>query len=130
MKRRLNLLAGLLCTGLGIAGALLPILPSTCFFIFAAYFFGQSSERLENWLLSHPTMGPAVVQWRETRSIPMVGKCLASVGMLSSLLIMLVGGAPLYVIIGGVVVMGLSALYIWTRPTLQIQTGESCKSID
>ncbi|MEI7973051.1 MAG: YbaN family protein [Bdellovibrio sp.] len=127
MKRRLHLLAGFSCVGLGIAGALLPILPSTCFFIFAAYFFGQSSEKLENWILSHPRMGPAVTQWRATRSIPMLGKLLATLGMMTSLIIMFMGGAPKLVLgVGALVILG-SAAYIWTRPTLKIPAAKNCR---
>lgn len=118
MRRKLHFAMGIGSVGLGVIGAFLPILPSTCFFIFAAYFFSQSSERLETWLLEHPRFGPPVRSWRETRSIPRGAKIAASVGMSFSLVIMLVTGAPGWVLLAGALVLAASALYVWTRPEL------------
>lgn len=118
MKRQLNFAMGIGSVGLGVLGAFLPVLPSTCFFIFAAYFFSQSSERLERRLLEHPRFGPPVRQWRETRSIPRGAKIAASGGMTVSLGIMIATGASLWVLGFGAVVLAASALYVWTRPEL------------
>lgn len=118
MKRKIHFAMGMSSVGLGVAGAFLPVLPSTCFFIFAAYFFSQSSERMERWVLNHEKFGPPVRQWRETRSIARPAKIAASVGMSLSLLFMLVGGAPSGVLLGGLLVLSASAIYVWTRPEI------------
>ena len=117
MKKQLNILMGFTCVGLGILGAFLPVLPSTCFFIFAAYFFGKSSTRFENWLLNHKRFGPPVVAWRESRAIPLPAKWMATGGMSLSLCIVYFGHAPFWVFLLTLAVILPSAAYIWTRPS-------------
>lgn len=57
MKRFFLAGLGLLCMGLGVAGMVLPVLPSTIFFILAATCFAHSSARLHRWLLANRVFG-------------------------------------------------------------------------
>ena len=63
--RWVYLLAGGVFVVLGVIGAVLPLLPSTVFFILAAACFARSSPRIEAWLLSFPAVGEAVRAWRD-----------------------------------------------------------------
>ncbi len=119
MKRQLNLILGLLFTSIGVLGAVLPLLPSTCFFIIAAYYFGMSSEKLEKWMLSHPRMGPTIISWRRHKAIPRLGKIMACVGMSVSAFIIAISAAPLFVKVGCFLALIASAAYVLTRPTLE-----------
>lgn len=67
---------------LGFIGALVPLMPTTIFLIFATGCFARSSPRLEAWLLDHPRFGRSLRAWRATGAIPRNAKLLAVGGML------------------------------------------------
>jgi uncharacterized protein len=48
----LLIIAGLLLTGIGMVGVLLPVLPTTPFLILASLCFMRSSEKFDGWLRS------------------------------------------------------------------------------
>lgn len=77
MSRLFFLLAGHFFVGLAIAGAFLPLLPSTPFALLASACYMRSSERLRQRLLSHSVLGPPLRNWHETRSISTRAKALA-----------------------------------------------------
>jgi uncharacterized membrane protein YbaN (DUF454 family) len=72
---------GCAMVALGVIGAFLPLMPSTIFFILAAWFFARSSPRFEAWLLSHKRFGPPLRAWQEERAISRRSKMLAAAGM-------------------------------------------------
>lgn len=108
---------GLVCVGLGVLGAFLPVLPSTVFFLMAVWAFSKSSARLERWLLEHPKIGPRIREWREHKTIPLPVKLTAWVSMAASLTLMIVGGAATIAIAGAAAVMVIGAVYIASRPS-------------
>lgn len=73
-QRHFFLLNGFILTGLGIAGAVLPLLPATPFFLLAAYCFARSSQRWHDWLLAHPTFGPYILAFRDKRGLTVTQK--------------------------------------------------------
>lgn len=58
------LAGGLVAVGLGALGVIVPGLPSTGFFILAAWCFSKSSPRLEQWVLNLRGIGPMVQNYR------------------------------------------------------------------
>lgn len=116
MKRVLLQGLGLVAVGLGIAGAFLPLLPTTPFLLLAAWCFAKANPAWEARLLAHPKAGPLIRQWREHGAIPVGAKRLAvallivsAVGGWFSL-----GGAWRYLPAGISVVVGS---WILTRPS-------------
>ena len=69
--------AGWLFVVLGVAGAILPILPTTPFILLAAACFARSSERFYRWLLDNRIFGPLIRDWRAHRAMPRRAKWLA-----------------------------------------------------
>ncbi|HFQ5378163.1 TPA: YbaN family protein [Vibrio vulnificus] len=64
----LNIVGGLsLC--LGIAGIVLPLLPTTPFILLASACFLRSSPRFHHWLHSHKTFGPVLDNWQQNRAV-------------------------------------------------------------
>jgi len=49
VKRSIYIVLGLISFGIGVAGAILPVLPGGPFFLFASYCFTKSSDRLDRW---------------------------------------------------------------------------------
>lgn len=103
--------------GTGIAGAFLPVLPTTPFLLLALWFFSRSSPKLEKWLLSHPRFGQSLRNWRENGSIARKAKIAALSLMAISYAIFWFGTNPpaLRAIIV-LAVMLCSSLFIVTRP--------------
>lgn len=83
MKPFLTIL-GFLCLGLAVLGAILPVMPTTCFVLMAAACFAKSSPRFYNWLLASRVFGPMIYQWQTTRSMPKRAKIIAITTILFS----------------------------------------------
>lgn len=108
---------GVFCVGLGIVGALLPLMPTTIFLILAAGCFARSSPRLEAWLLDHPRFGPTLRAWRRDGAMSRRAKGMACGGMAIGYAIFLLtarSNAILAVVVAFVMIG--CATYIGTRP--------------
>jgi uncharacterized membrane protein YbaN (DUF454 family) len=68
---------GLISLGLAILGIFLPVLPTTPLLLLASALFLRSSDRLYNWLMSHPRLGPYITNFMKHRSIPLRIKVIA-----------------------------------------------------
>lgn len=71
-------LSGWVAVGIGSLGVVLPVLPTTPFFIGAAYCFSRSSPRFEAWVLDLPGVGPMVRDYRAGFGVPRRVKTVAS----------------------------------------------------
>lgn len=54
---------------LGTIGIFLPLLPTTCFWLLAAWTFSKSSDRFYNKLVGHKRFGPIYTAWQQDKSI-------------------------------------------------------------
>lgn len=83
--RALFWVLGTFFVALGIAGAVLPVLPTTPFMLLAAACYARASTRFYNWLLNSPTFGPTILEWRRHRSIPWRTK-LTAIALMATML--------------------------------------------
>lgn len=76
-------LAGV-CVGLGAAGLVLPLWPTTPFLLVAAWAAARGSPRLHAWLYRQPAFAGVLTAWRDQRAVPAGAKRLACLLMASS----------------------------------------------
>jgi len=117
-RRRMvyNLLAWF-CFGLGFVGILVPLMPTTVFWICAAWLWLRSHPQRVRFLVNHPRFGESIRRFLESGEICRTGKKAAIIGMSSSLLIWILIVRPTWpiaLLVGGI--LGLVALWIGTRP--------------
>lgn len=110
------LVIGLLALVLGVLGIFLPLLPTTPLVLLAAFAFARSSERLHQWLLEHDIFGSLIADWRRHGAISRSAKVASVVAMAVVLAVSLAIAAPTVVIIVQLVVLGVAALFILSRP--------------
>lgn len=107
---------GVVALGLAIAGAVLPLLPTTPFLLLAAFAFARSSPRLEAWLLDHAHFGPVIADWRRGGAVSRRVKATASLVMAATLLGgWLVGLSSVILGVQALVFVGVAG-FLWSRP--------------
>ncbi|MGQ9425719.1 YbaN family protein [Gilvimarinus sp. F26214L] len=102
--------------GLGAAGVVLPLLPTTPFVLLAAWAAPKASPNLGVWLEAHPRFGALLTDWRRERAVPRRAKLAAIALMsLSWLLLWMLDTAPVAL---GFIALAFACVstYLWTRP--------------
>jgi uncharacterized membrane protein YbaN (DUF454 family) len=116
MTRSIWAALGLLSTGAGIAGIVLPLVPTTPFILLAAFCFARSSPRLEAWILAHRTFGPMIENWRRHGSVDRRAKRLALLFMAGAFAMSVALQLPLWLLAIQGVVLGGVAAFLLSRP--------------
>lgn len=119
-KKPLYLLLGWCCVGVGLVGAVLPLLPTTVFLLIAAWAFARSDPRWHTWLRNHARFGEAIRAWEEHHAMPRRAKRIAFLALaLSYLLTALVFGPLSWAAVIGGLCIAAVALYLAHIPVLQ-----------
>ncbi len=84
--KKLVALLGLISLGLGIVGIFVPVLPTTPFLLLASCLFLKSSDRLYNWLMNHPQLGPYIKDFMLYKAIPLKAKIISISTLWASLI--------------------------------------------
>jgi len=116
-RRAALLVVGTVALVLGVVGIVLPILPTTPFLLLAAACYARSSTRLYRWLLGQPSLGPIIIQWRASRSLPpgVKPRALLVVAVTFGVSIVLVDAIPLQLMLAAI---GLTlGLFLYRLPT-------------
>ncbi len=107
---------GLLCVALAVVGIVLPLLPTVPFLLLAAFFFARSSSRLHNWLITHRTFGPMILDWQSSGAIRPAAKKAATLSVAAVFGLSVMLSLPAHVLIIQALVLGGVMGFIWTRP--------------
>ena len=108
---------GLLCVALAMIGVALPLLPTVPFLLLAAFFFARSSSRLHNWLVTHRTFGPLIVDWQSSGAIRPAAKKAATLSIAAVFGLSVLISVPTFVLSIQAVTLGAVLVFIWTRPS-------------
>lgn len=105
MVTPLWLLLGLVSMAAGVAGIVLPLVPTTPFLLLAAYCFARSSPLLHNWLLTHPTLGKPIDDWQQHGAISRRTKVTSIAVMAVAYAGSIVAGLPPWILVLQAVVL-------------------------
>lgn len=115
LSRLLWILAGAALFALGAVGVVLPVLPTTVFWIGAVACFARSHPATAERILAHPVFGPPLQRYRDHGVIDARGKRAALLAMAVSGLVTVVMSRSLLISAGVGGTLALVALYIATR---------------
>lgn len=73
--------SGWLCLAVGVAGIVLPLVPTTGPLLLAAFCFDRSSPRFHRWLIEQPLLGSYIRNYRSGRGLPLIQKT-CTIGLL------------------------------------------------
>lgn len=107
---------GAISLALGIIGIFLPLLPTTPFLLLSAFCFQRGSEKLHNWLITHPRFGPPIEDWNRHGAISQKAKIIALASMALVLILSLAFGVALHIVVIQCVVLCAVAIFILSRP--------------
>jgi uncharacterized membrane protein YbaN (DUF454 family) len=113
---------GFVAVGLGAVGVVVPGLPTTGFFVLAAWCFSRSSPRFERWVLDLPAIGPMVRDHRAGLGMPRRAKVLACSMIVVACTLSAVVGLDRWALRVAVVALGLVgvAWILWRIPTREV----------
>lgn len=116
-RKTVCIIGGFVFLGLGFIGMALPLLPTTIFWILAAWLFAKSHPEMQTKIYQWPKVGPVVEDFLERGKISKATKKAAIIG------IVLVGGLSLYFsplptlyTFGVIGILAAVIAYIITRP--------------
>ncbi len=115
--RRWLLASGWLLFGLGVIGLLLPVMPTTVFWIGAVWCWSRSAPHLSHRILSHPRFGQPVALFLEKGEMTRQGKRFALIGIALGYALLHLPGNPGWTVSLPVgLCLSLVAAWLWARP--------------
>jgi uncharacterized membrane protein YbaN (DUF454 family) len=111
---------GWCAVGLGVAGIVLPGMPTTVFVLIASYCFSRSSPRFQRWLRENRWLGPRLRNYSVAGGMPPSAKRAALAAMwiavlLSSLLLYVSSHTPMAVLTVALGMAGSIAIVFGVR---------------
>ncbi|NRA82365.1 MAG: YbaN family protein [Gammaproteobacteria bacterium] len=116
-KKYLYFGGGILMVGCGVIGIILPVMPTTIFFILALACFSRSSARMTQWLLNHPKFGRNLSAWAKYQVVPKKAKYWAAGSMAVSLIIVALTTQSIALILLVAYILLLVTIYLFSKPS-------------
>ncbi|HID82066.1 MAG TPA: DUF454 domain-containing protein [Chromatiales bacterium] len=117
MQKHFCILLGWSFVLTGMAGIVLPLLPTTPFLILALACFARSSLKFHQMLLNNRWVGPILKHWEESRAVSRTTKRKASVLIiLTFLLSILILHQRPELQISLILIAGVLLFFIWRLP--------------
>lgn len=114
-------LLGILLLGIGAVGIVLPVLPTTIFWILAALCFARSDPKIRDWIYARPGVGPQVELFIEKGAMTRAGKRGALIGMsLAAALVTFLFYSRPIILAAGLGFIAIGALVVLTRATGEV----------
>jgi len=101
----------------GVVGAFLPLLPSTCFILLATWAFAKSSPTFHDWLYYKSPFSQSIQDWHEHRVIPLKVKWIATISIIASYGIVFIVLDNVYVLAGLATGMVVLLIYLYSKPS-------------
>ncbi len=116
LKRWLLIIAGILSLLLGVLGIFLPLLPTVPLVLLSGFCFARSSDRLHNWLLTHPRFGRIIRDYEVGKGIPRKVKirAITLIWLSMGLSAVIVARPPLIAML--FLVGAAVSYYLWRQP--------------
>lgn len=109
--------AGIVCTGLGILGYILPIMPGTTFIIISLYCFARSNEKCHTWLLNNKYFGQTLRDFKAGKGMSVKAKISAYMCIVLSISISMLLASNLWVALFLLVCLILAVVSIYKQKT-------------
>ncbi len=105
--------------GLGIVGAFLPLLPSTCFMLLASWAFSKSSPAFHHWLYYKSSFSKSIQDWQQHRVIALKIKWIATASIIASYSITFIFVNNVYIVSSLGIGISVLLIYLYTKPSQQ-----------
>ena len=102
-------------TALGIAGAFLPLLPTTPFLLVAVWAAPKGSQRVHDWIYAQPRFARLLDDWHQQGAVPLGAKWLATAMMLASWSFLVWRDYHWGVVLGMSLFFICIGVFLWTR---------------
>ncbi|MCL1075176.1 YbaN family protein [Shewanella dokdonensis] len=118
IKRSVLLGLGIVSLLLGMAGIVLPLLPTVPFVLLAGFCFARSSPALHHWLHQHPWFAQALNDWHQQRGLrlPLKRRALLMTLASFSLSIWLVSWGWLKLLLA--IICMILIIFLWRLPVI------------
>ncbi len=101
---------------LALIGILLPGLPTVPFLLLTAWFSAKGSDRLHNWLYTHPKLGKLLIDWEQQGAISRTSKIIAVLLLTFSWVVMYQRIDNIWLITGMAVLFISIMVFLISRP--------------